>query len=527
MALAPINNGDGGAETRYKMNQIIDAFGAVDADVLADMQAAQAATELVYDELVAAGFPGGEYEGWMQLLLNTAGETQFGIDDLGRIHGSLADYGRVKYADGSYFNMAEDYEDWHYLILDNAGYIQFGISTTSGVVLPLTTEVATARGAMSSLDSRLNNALTSRGYRNTYMAAPERMRKWQQIRAQIKCGESARYILNVFGDSWVDRDGPGWVRPFNYIMQAAFGDGGPGWVSAGRLSYPANTAAGIVTTSGTVVQNTTFDGRGPDMAELKLNSVNATASFPVTATSLSSALFLYCRTSGGGTFQYSVDGGATYNGTDISTDNASDALGSLLINSGSTPALPSGTFTLVIKCTATGSAGVTIFGTQFLKATGFVVNRLAYSGSQTTQWAATSDVRDAAISALGANGHAIQFGTNDQGIAMPAATFQANLVNLIGRLRGITNNVDIAIVGVPENVAARATPMTTYRDAGYQVAFENDCAWLDLYKFWGESIAIYGTGTSLAFITSADTIHPQTAGYRAIAQAYDNLMQSR
>lgn len=45
MALAPINNGDLAAETRYKMNQIIDAFGAVDADVLADMVAAQAATE--------------------------------------------------------------------------------------------------------------------------------------------------------------------------------------------------------------------------------------------------------------------------------------------------------------------------------------------------------------------------------------------------------------------------------------------------------------------------------------------------
>ena len=54
MALAPINNGDGAAETRYKMNQIIDAFGAVDADVLADMVAAQAATEAAETSAVAA-----------------------------------------------------------------------------------------------------------------------------------------------------------------------------------------------------------------------------------------------------------------------------------------------------------------------------------------------------------------------------------------------------------------------------------------------------------------------------------------
>jgi len=54
MALEPINNGDGGAETRYKMNQIIDAFGAVDADVLADMVVAQAATEAAAIDAAAA-----------------------------------------------------------------------------------------------------------------------------------------------------------------------------------------------------------------------------------------------------------------------------------------------------------------------------------------------------------------------------------------------------------------------------------------------------------------------------------------
>lgn len=64
MALAPIGNGDSGVATREKMNAIIDAFGAVDADVLADMVAAEAATTAAADRAEAAAALTTQEDAW-------------------------------------------------------------------------------------------------------------------------------------------------------------------------------------------------------------------------------------------------------------------------------------------------------------------------------------------------------------------------------------------------------------------------------------------------------------------------------
>lgn len=65
MALAPVENGNLGPEVRAKINAVIDAFGVVDADILTDMQASEAATTAaaapIASALAALQLTAGDY----------------------------------------------------------------------------------------------------------------------------------------------------------------------------------------------------------------------------------------------------------------------------------------------------------------------------------------------------------------------------------------------------------------------------------------------------------------------------------
>jgi len=85
MALAPINEGDSGVATRFKMNEIIDAFGAVDADVLADMVVVADAAATSADVVSGLYAAGADALDAAEIVKNNLFET---IED--GIHGDFA-----------------------------------------------------------------------------------------------------------------------------------------------------------------------------------------------------------------------------------------------------------------------------------------------------------------------------------------------------------------------------------------------------------------------------------------------------
>ncbi|MEZ7001907.1 SGNH/GDSL hydrolase family protein, partial [Klebsiella variicola] len=84
---------------------------------------------------------------------------------------------------------------------------------------------------------------------------------------------------------------------------------------------------------------------------------------------------------------------------------------------------------------------------------------------------------------LGADLVTIMLGTNDQGAQLSAATFRANILTMIDRVRSVRPTADILLICPAENnrPAGNSIPMSTYAEVMYKIARDDrDVAFLNL-----------------------------------------------
>ncbi|MDH8500603.1 SGNH/GDSL hydrolase family protein, partial [Klebsiella pneumoniae] len=95
------------------------------------------------------------------------------------------------------------------------------------------------------------------------------------------------------------------------------------------------------------------------------------------------------------------------------------------------------------------------------------------SGSHTNHWVNAMDQRWLdAFDNLGADLVTIMLGTNDQGAQLSAATFRANILTMIDRVRSVRPTADILLICPAENnrPAGNSIPMSTYAEVMYKIA---------------------------------------------------------
>jgi lysophospholipase L1-like esterase len=88
--------------------------------------------------------------------------------------------------------------------------------------------------------------------------------------------------------------------------------------------------------------------------------------------------------------------------------------------------------------------------------------------------------------------------------------------------------MDIVLVCPPENMGGRPISMGVYRDYMYQVAVEQRCGFVDLFRVFGNSTSEYDqTSPRVLYNGVADTIHPAVEGHKQMAAAVlDYLLPS-
>ncbi|WP_242462264.1 SGNH/GDSL hydrolase family protein, partial [Klebsiella pneumoniae] len=132
------------------------------------------------------------------------------------------------------------------------------------------------------------------------------------------------------------------------------------------------------------------------------------------------------------------------------------------------PTTGSGTVTFTVI-----TPPVTLYGANILNQTmsGVLVHKMGGSGSHTNHWVNAMDQRWLdAFDNLGADLVTIMLGTNDQGAQLSAATFRANILTMIDRVRSVRPTADILLICPAENNrdGGNSIPMSTYAEVMYK-----------------------------------------------------------
>jgi lysophospholipase L1-like esterase len=309
------------------------------------------------------------------------------------------------------------------------------------------------------------------------------------------------YITSWFGGRIVD------------MIRKRFPDGGYGFNPLADTTGNADTR---FTKTGTWTTSTgTRRGIGGGLA---LTTVDPAATLTYTpATSINQFIINHAVTTDGGSFTYTVDGGAPVT---VNT-NGAEAIGSTSI-----------TVTLgkpVIVITAPASGRLTLLGVQenVTGSGGVRVAKYGINGSVTNDHivgtVATSQqnlVKNLVVPDL----TLIDLITNDYGHGdVSIATFKANMTTMItnGLLSG---SVALMIpippsgrrgpLGVPDSVPLNQTPVfDEFVQATYDLADQYDLMVIDLRMIYGD----WATANAEGYMS--DDYHPNDAGHRAIARA--------
>lgn len=446
------------------------------------------------------------HDGWKFVLKNLANFLQFGVDDAGWTHANLASLtsslgGLVRW------DMSSDYEGWFLVILDESKYLQFGIKT-DGTVVPgsdaditaLTEEIEAARGLQGSLEDRLFPTIAATGYAKTVYHNAGNLRDWHWKLAKARGGDGLA-IFAVAADSWSSRQ-PGYIIDWQAEMKAVHGDGGAGWIP---MAAGVRSASGITPTLTGTWATTNVTGRGPDLKEVTSSTAGDRISIPIPAGHTSAQIF-YLKQPGGGSYRYSVDGGATWVAT-IDTADAADALGIEAY------VPPAGAYTLVVEVVAGPN---TMFGGPAYKDFGFVCHKIAMSGSTSEDWSGASAVSKDAWAALGMDCIQIgPLGTNDQNSDIPVADLKTAYEALISDFRTAYPTIDIVLAASPKNTTAGSVSILDYQAAVLDIGYDPAArvAVIDIQRSWGD-LAEYGASSSRVFLDeNVDPIHPTTDGY--------------
>jgi len=308
--------------------------------------------------------------------------------------------------------------------------------------------------------------------------------------ASNSVGGSKAAVIAYIGDSWVVNDYiTGYLRNG---LQAQYGFGGCGFVNLTTTLLIPNPRCATVATTGTWTDiNGTAgnaNGAGPDHYAVSSTDTSTPATKSVTAMANSFVIY-YLLQSGGGSFEYNIDGGSW---TVINTSNATSALGTTTISG-----LDGNGHTLNMQMTAAGTSNVTIFGVdaQITNLSGVRVHRLGRNGSQASDWIAYNQtIWQAGLAALAPDTVIISLGANDCAVGVAPATYASNLSTLVSDIQTAVPGADIILVPQSDLGEATTYPMSQYVFADWSLAVSLPAGFVDAYDSIGPYTAANARG---------------------------------
>jgi hypothetical protein len=336
------------------------------------------------------------------------------------------------------------------------------------------------------------------------------LRDFSRKLSQLQLGSTVSANVLVFGDSWSSFT-TSWLQLAVARLQSKVGNSGAGYFSVYESnSGTANPTAVVLTRSGSWTDYNS-NGASFDGLSTKGTTVGAKLSFQLgTAQFSRSPILHYQIQSAGGTLRYRFNAGSW-----TSIDTSSGTAGAAVAALASPPSTSA--YLLEIEVLTVGTDGCIIYGVGFGDtAAGIRFDRASHPGWSAATYAAISAGNfSTSVTSLNPDLVIIFLGTNDQGSVTPNA-YSASIQTIITRLRSVRAGMDILLIAPPENLASRATPMTSYRDKLLALSATNSCAFLDLISEWG-SVAEYNDSAPRILMSTSDTLHPTALGYQQIA----------
>lgn len=405
-------------------------------------------------------------------------------------------------------------------IVDSSNRMALYVTGTGEAVMPGFTaefddaEIIAARGERATLDTRISQALNGYGLPIRHTWGEWYLRETRQRLRKLDLGESAQLVVASIGDSWT-HNRERWTKPTANSLIAEYGDAGPGWtgfadLTGALLNGNVDSSRVGVTFSGTWNKASGYyNTASPDLG--RAYSSAAGSRITVTGPAGCSAVRLF-YIAGSAALRYRWDAG-TWVDLDLSGS------GTLIADLAS---VPSTAWTLDLEVV---SGTVSLCGCDIqMTSDGVRWHKLGATGSRTAQWVAVNDAQwSGAFAQLAPNLVVIMHGTNDQD-QYPAATYGANLTELISRVRDAVPLADVLLIAPCENGRSNTIPMAEYADEMYRVAQQQRCAFMDLQYLFGDEFSQYAS-TSPRNWFNADLIHPEpSTGGRVIADAAIRLI---
>ena len=334
------------------------------------------------------------------------------------------------------------------------------------------------------------------------------LRSWQaQLAKIINHTASSQAVVCVIGDSWTA--GYTITGPFTSILQAQFGNSGPGYVPFYSIDPPvAGTALSTMGAWTTKNGNTDPTVEGVDLYSTNSSDVATPGSKTITTTALVTGFVIhwYGQT-GGGSFTWQIDGGSA------STINTSSLTGyQTTVISG----LTSAPHVLLVTITVAGSAGVTLLGADAQNsAVGVRVNALGHSGAQASNYTAVNAANwEAGITALGCNLAVLQLGVNDHNANVAPATYAASMATIGARVVAALPLADVMLISSPDNGQVSTVSFSDYAVYLRAKAQVNAWGFIDQFRDFGP----YVDANSRALFLGNH--HPNADGGRVLANLW-------
>lgn len=344
---------------------------------------------------------------------------------------------------------------------------------------------------------------------------PEALDLFYQALADLQTHARPIHILQ-FGDSHTASDD--WVASMRNLLQAKFGDGGPGFVQAGRpykgyrhFDARGNQSPGW-TTQGTMAHRGD-PNQGLSGVSISAASPDRTVTLEASGENLS---LFYLRQPGGGQVNVTADG----KDMGVVTAEGDPAPGTMSWT------LPPGPHDLSLRTLDGG--WVRIFGWALDNPAGLTFETLGINGAQAnvilswdeTLWASELVQRRPAlvILAYGANEANSRLWTLEQ--------YRLDMKALIERVRRAAPQAAILMIGPPD--CGKARPLLHLSDvvaAQHEIAREQHVAFWDWRKHMG------GPGSVKLWVTAgygqSDYIHMTGEGYRLTGESIVNALLAR
>lgn len=327
--------------------------------------------------------------------------------------------------------------------------------------------------------------------------------------AKLKSGLTQQLRVLITGDSWTEHVTI--TNELTTLLRTNYGESGTGWIN---IAPENNQLDGVsVAKSGTwAISDLNNVASMPySSAPDGFSADSSTAGSTITISNITKAdtvTVFYGKTTG--SFSYSVNGGAA---TTVTVDSTGATTQSTTIN-------VSGTSNIVITVL---SGTVSIFGFHARKSgSGIEVTKMGNGSctgkdfskiSPTTQSNMISYLMpDVVIIILGTNDYRLSGNTVD--------TYKAGISAMIDGYRTNNLNCGIILVAPAQSNAGAVTPLSSYRDAVYDLAQSKKAEFYNMYDDW-DTWAIENENGQWN-----DGLHVSKSGaYRLARRIYKNLLE--